>query len=1031
MLKATTKKLYHRINKYKITRVAFKVFYYSTSALILTVSGIFDRRWYSIQKLHMGDVRDYLPLVLHYLIVGRKKGYTPHPLFIPEYFDLQAKHEQIDPVLKYLFQRKNWATPTHPLFDGSTYKKIAGNSNPLVHFIKNTKSHIELPAPRSIQEILTKSITYNELLKKQTSNQVIWQEKENLRHTNKPSRRYDYARQRSFIKKWSDVDLDNGKSNTPLVSVIMPSWNRETVICEAIESLQAQTLQNWELIIGDDGSTDRTLDVIKRYADKDKRIKLLSLSHGGVCKARNAALKQAVGEWITFLDSDNSWTPYFLQVTIAAMQAEDMKVAYTSVKMNESNGVRFRINEPNVELLGIGNYIDLNVLMLHKTVIDVVGCFNESLKRAVDHDLIMRIAKKYEMHYLPIIGVNYTNHDNMVRISNTELLSWGGVVKSNNIINWDQQNGNRSNDVISIVVAVRNDIDMANNCILKLIQNTDLTHAEIIIVDSSSGPAMTALVSSFCLISKKITYIYSPESQDLALGSNIGFTHTNGDNIVFIQQWCRVEPGWLEPILNELNKNKGSIVGPIQLAPNHTITSAGVLFASIGKRVLPVRFLRHHPQEDARRLDEVYSVKAITDGCIALSSSSFSVLRGFNPLYNDGFETADLCLRSRDITGDAVRMVRSSRVVNLHKERGWMNQNYSTFVSQWMSKTTSDTNYLWKKAGFNISHYVTDEVRQIDSPGKIAPVLVRLNKTLRWAIKSASPADDARFEWGDYYYATAIAQSLEKLGHEVIVDNRSSHSRPTTYLDDVTLNLRGLVQFTPQPNKINIMWVISHPELITNSEIKAYDLVYAAGEKWARDATSQSGVSVKVLLQCSDSKHFSPSSTLLKEYRGKIIAVCNSRNIFRKVVKDSIRADLDVNVYGSRWEQFIDSKYIKKQLIPNIILPKVYESAGVIMNDHWDDMREWGFISNRLFDAASVGACIVSDRIEGADKIFGKLLYQYDTYDDLKVLKSDLSSVFPNRKQRLSIAKDIRLNHSFDARSRTLSHDALNLINKK
>lgn len=92
----------------------------------------------------------------------------------------------------------------------------------------------------------------------------------------------------------------------PKVSVIMPAYNAERFIQESINSVLNQTLENWELLIIDDGSTDETCNLVGGYSDS--RIKLLRSDHGGVCKARNRGLQLCVGTYLCFLDADDVLT---------------------------------------------------------------------------------------------------------------------------------------------------------------------------------------------------------------------------------------------------------------------------------------------------------------------------------------------------------------------------------------------------------------------------------------------------------------------------------------------------------------------------------------------------------------------------------------------------------------------------------------------------------------------------------------------------------------------------------------------------
>ena len=99
------------------------------------------------------------------------------------------------------------------------------------------------------------------------------------------------------------------RENQPLVSVIMPVYNAEKYVSEAIESVRNQSYENWELIIVDDGSTDRSPEIIDAYSRKDPRIKFLHQKKQGVSMARNFALCQTHGEYVTFIDSDDVYHP--------------------------------------------------------------------------------------------------------------------------------------------------------------------------------------------------------------------------------------------------------------------------------------------------------------------------------------------------------------------------------------------------------------------------------------------------------------------------------------------------------------------------------------------------------------------------------------------------------------------------------------------------------------------------------------------------------------------------------------------------
>lgn len=116
-----------------------------------------------------------------------------------------------------------------------------------------------------------------------------------------------------------------------LVSIITPTYNAERTIASCIESVMAQTYQDWELLITDDCSQDATVDIIRRYAAADSRIRLFCQNeNGGAGKARNNSIAEARGRYIAFLDADDRWMPAKLERQVSFMEESGVKVCYSS-----------------------------------------------------------------------------------------------------------------------------------------------------------------------------------------------------------------------------------------------------------------------------------------------------------------------------------------------------------------------------------------------------------------------------------------------------------------------------------------------------------------------------------------------------------------------------------------------------------------------------------------------------------------------------------------------------------------------------
>jgi glycosyltransferase involved in cell wall biosynthesis len=125
---------------------------------------------------------------------------------------------------------------------------------------------------------------------------------------------------------------------TPTVAVIIPTYNRAALLVEALESVLAQTFQDFEVFIVDDGSTDDTQIRLDPYLT-DPRIHYLSQENGGPARARNTGIRASSSEFIALLDSDDLWLPTKLEKQIALLHAQpDIGLVYTDVTWIEANG---------------------------------------------------------------------------------------------------------------------------------------------------------------------------------------------------------------------------------------------------------------------------------------------------------------------------------------------------------------------------------------------------------------------------------------------------------------------------------------------------------------------------------------------------------------------------------------------------------------------------------------------------------------------------------------------------------------------
>lgn len=125
----------------------------------------------------------------------------------------------------------------------------------------------------------------------------------------------------------------------PLVSVIMPAYNAERSIGESIRSVQRQTICDWELLVIDDCSKDKTVEIVSAMAQQDPRIRLYSNEvNSGVAKSRNRALSLSRGKYVAFLDSDDTWHPEKLKVQMDSLESTGADISYTSYAIVDAAG---------------------------------------------------------------------------------------------------------------------------------------------------------------------------------------------------------------------------------------------------------------------------------------------------------------------------------------------------------------------------------------------------------------------------------------------------------------------------------------------------------------------------------------------------------------------------------------------------------------------------------------------------------------------------------------------------------------------
>lgn len=203
------------------------------------------------------------------------------------------------------------------------------------------------------------------------------------------------------------------------VSVIIPTFNRFSLISRAIDSVLNQTIKPFEIIVVDDGSSDNTSTFIK---NNYKSVKLIKQNNLGVSKARNVGIKNSSGNWIALLDSDDEWEKNKLEVQIKSLSEYDY---YSVCHTNEiwiRNGIRVNQKKRHQKYGGdiFDKCLDIcrispSSIIFKKNIIDEVGWFDEGLSICEDYDLWLRITANFKILFIdkPLV-IKYGGHSDQL-----------------------------------------------------------------------------------------------------------------------------------------------------------------------------------------------------------------------------------------------------------------------------------------------------------------------------------------------------------------------------------------------------------------------------------------------------------------------------------------------------------------------------------------------------------------------------------------------------------------------------------------
>jgi glycosyltransferase involved in cell wall biosynthesis len=206
---------------------------------------------------------------------------------------------------------------------------------------------------------------------------------------------------------------------SPLVTVVIPTWNRAELIGETVASIAAQTYENWEIVVADDGSTDGTVEQLAALALPHLRIVRLEHS-GNTARVRNAGVAAGSGTLIAFLDSDDLWLPSKLERQVEALRAGSARWCYGAIAHIDRAGTRIPFRAGGARPISgrilphlLSDRIGASIvtLLVERGLYDEIGGSDESQFVRADLDLVLRLAAAAEAVAVPEVVALVREHE--------------------------------------------------------------------------------------------------------------------------------------------------------------------------------------------------------------------------------------------------------------------------------------------------------------------------------------------------------------------------------------------------------------------------------------------------------------------------------------------------------------------------------------------------------------------------------------------------------------------------------------------
>ena len=543
----------------------------------------------------------------------------------------------------------------------------------------------------------------------------------------------------------------------PLMSVVVPTYNSKIeLLKEMIESVRAQTYENWELCIADDASPDpRVVKSIRQFAASDPRIKLVVREQNGhISRATNSALELATGEWVVLLDHDDLLPPHALYCVVRTInERPQAKIIFSDEDKITEAGAR---QDPYMKgefdnYLFYGHNMVSHLGVYRRDMVEAVGGLRPGYEGSQDYDLALRVSERCdasEIVHIPHVLYHWRLTEGSTAVSAGQK-SYAEEAARRAINDHFQRTGrpyrslpgrapgNHRIEIVpeavdgsrklSVIILTRNGHDLLVDCIssFEAALGSGRVHDLVVVDHQSDDPAVRSYLDAVARRTGRVTVLDYRGDFNFSAMNNLAAAEAGGDILCFLNNdTVFLTEDWPERTKAHFAISEIGVVGARMLYPDMTVQHFGI---HTGKGEHRVAVHAHHGLRDAHpgnmsRAWLTQQFAAVTGACLSIDAALFRAVGGFDEDLPVAYNDVDLCLAVRRA---GRKVICDADIRLIHKESKSRGRDITDEKRQRLDRDAAALHEKWG------DFLTTDPF--------LSPNLDHLGATIRFAMPPAPP----------------------------------------------------------------------------------------------------------------------------------------------------------------------------------------------------------------------------------------------------------------------------------------------------